>query len=29
LRLEYVEVTGQVGEAFDMDDSVEAEIYPK
>jgi polygalacturonase len=29
LRLEHVEVTGQVGKAFDMDDSVEAEVYPK
>ena len=29
LRLEYVEVTGQIGEAFDIDSSVEAEIYPK
>jgi len=29
LRLDHVEVTGQVGEAFDLDDSVEAEIYPK
>ena len=28
LRLENVEVTGQVGEAFDMDDSVEAVIIP-
>jgi len=28
LRLDHVEVTGQVGEAFDLDDSVEAEIYP-
>lgn len=29
LRFEHVEVTGQTGPAFDMDDSVEAEIYPK
>jgi polygalacturonase len=29
LRLEHVEVVGQVGEAFDMDDSVDAEIFPK
>ena len=29
LRLQHVEVTGQVGEAFDLDDSVEAEIFPK
>jgi polygalacturonase len=29
LRFEHVEVTGQSGPAFDMDDSVEAEIYPK
>jgi len=29
LRLENVVVNGQEGPAFDMDDSVEAEIYPK
>jgi polygalacturonase len=29
IRLVHVEVTGQVGEAFDMDESVEAIIYPK
>jgi len=29
LRLEHVEVTGQVGEAFDLDGTVDAEIYPK
>lgn len=28
LRLDNVEVTGQVGEAFDMDGSVEAVIIP-
>jgi hypothetical protein len=28
LRLEHVEVTGQHGPAFDMDDSVDAKIYP-
>lgn len=28
LRLEHVEVTGQVGEAFDLDESVEAVIIP-
>lgn len=28
LRLEHVEVTGQVGEAFDVDESVEAVIIP-
>ncbi len=29
LRLEHVEVTGQVGEAFDLDDTVDAEIFPQ
>jgi len=29
IRLEHVEVTGQIGEVFDVDDSVEVEIYPK
>ena len=28
LRLEHVEVTGQIGKAFDMDDSVEAVVIP-
>ncbi|MFT3895399.1 MAG: hypothetical protein QM730_27555 [Anaerolineales bacterium] len=28
LRLENVEVTGQIGDAFDMDDSVDALIVP-
>jgi hypothetical protein len=28
LRLEHVQVTGQVGEAFDLDGSVEAVIIP-
>jgi polygalacturonase len=29
IRIDHVEVTGQRGPAFDIDDSVEAEIYPK
>jgi polygalacturonase len=28
VRLDHVEVTGQVGEAFDVDDSVDVKIYP-
>jgi hypothetical protein len=28
LRLEHVEIKGQIGQAFDMDDSVEAVIIP-
>jgi hypothetical protein len=28
IRLEHVEVTGQVGKAFDLDESVEAVIIP-
>ncbi|MBN1451233.1 MAG: glycoside hydrolase family 28 protein [Anaerolineales bacterium] len=29
IRLDHVEVTGQIGDAFDMDESVEADINPK
>ena len=28
IRFEHVEISGQIGPAFDMDDSVKAEIYP-
>ncbi len=28
LRLDHVQITGQIGPAFDMDDSVEADIHP-
>jgi len=28
LRLEHVEIHGQIGPALDIDESVEAEIYP-